>query len=457
MSIGSLGSVLSLNSLSDSPEQAILLTSPLLRATHIVTSAVPQQKHQYTVPSSQGNRRKLSLSPLPFRHRSFSMTLDSSISPSRVGKPRSSSSHQQPQFMANIALDMYKSQSPVISEISDIEDSPQLLATSSGSKFGNQLLQTTSNISLLSLSQQLTNNNDSQSTVMMQESESTSTLHSNSKPSNPIPSRPFMMQRKGSAPFTISNRRLSFNSPAVQVTQFVNVQTRPSIRRPSSVSHSQTQLTSNTSPSIAKFSTGRNQPIQIRQNIETEPDSPPLVPTSLANSPSQFLLSQASPPESVHSSSAFNQTVRNCHTQMKPPSTRQYQNSSGIQLQEQQQQLQQQHSKLKDLITKYSQEGNETNVPPVFPLTRENSISDSIGGRSPEFAPVSSTLPPMTPLVLSPPAEFTCRERLNADYNNNENPECNGKCLDSENTLSANQCIRSNLVTEDIFGETVDD
>lgn len=453
MSTGSFGSVVSINSMPESSEQAILLTSPLLRATQIVTSAVQPQTHQFTVSSPQGNRRKLSLSPLPFHHRSVSMTLDSSISPSKVGKPRSSSSHQQPQFMANFALDMYKSQSPVISETSDIEDSPQLLATSSGNKFGNQLLQTTSNISLLSLSQQLTNSNDSQSTIMMQDSESTSTLHSNLKQTNPLPPRPFMMQRKGSAPFTLcSNRKSSFNSPAVQATQFVNVQTRPGVRRPSSVSQSQVHISANSSASLSKYSMARQQPIQIRQNSAVnEPDSPPLVPTSLASSPSQFLLSQSSPPESVHSNSAFSQIPRsgNTNTHVKQLTSIRQQTT----VEPQQHQQQQQHSKLKELIKKYSEEGIETNIPPVFSLTRENSITDLIGGRSPEFAPVSSTLPPMTPLELSPPPEFTCREDINIDNEVGVNEDDN---LESEIRLS-NQDTRNNSVTEDIFGETIDD
>ncbi|GME99361.1 unnamed protein product [Ambrosiozyma monospora] len=42
----------------------------------------------------------------------------------------------------------------------------------------------------------------------------------------------------------------------------------------------------------------------------------------------------------------------------------------------------------------------------MYPISRQPSISNSInsiGGKSPEFLPVSSTMPPMTPLNLSMP------------------------------------------------------
>lgn len=101
-------------------------------------------------------------------------------------------------------------------------------------------------------------------------------------------------------------------------------------------------------------------------------------------------------------------------------------------------------------MTKFTEENNDiTNLPPAFVLTRENSITDSIGGRSPEFAPVSSTLPPMTPLVLSLPTEFTSRGEENDEYNDESDLE--------DNNQTSSGGIRSNSVTEDIFGETIDD
>ncbi|ODV84381.1 hypothetical protein CANARDRAFT_181829, partial [[Candida] arabinofermentans NRRL YB-2248] len=96
------------------------------------------------------------------------------------------------------------------------------------------------------------------------------------------------------------------------------------------------------------------QSIQIHNGME--PDSPSLNPTSLAGSPSNFYLNHSSPPGSLKSH-----------------------NTSYINLNA-------------PLSLTHSQ------------TARANSMTNSIGGRSPDFLPVSSTLPPMTPLNLSIPA-----------------------------------------------------
>ncbi|KAG7814074.1 hypothetical protein KL921_000348 [Ogataea angusta] len=176
-------------------------------------------------------------------------------------------------------------------------ESPALLATSVGFDSQGHLITSASNISLLSLS---------------------------STPSN--------LQR------TFTNPRL----PLLQTTSSTAVPQQQQYYRKYSF----------TSPKTS----GRAQPMAIH----AAPDSPSLIPTSLAASPSNFNLNQSSPPNSLKSRSSS------------------YINAPSLRL--------------------------NTRFPTHLPSTRTDSVPNSIGGRSPEFLPCSLSMPPMTPLNLSMPA-----------------------------------------------------
>ncbi|KAG7700234.1 hypothetical protein KL930_000922 [Ogataea haglerorum] len=183
-------------------------------------------------------------------------------------------------------------------------ESPALLATSVGFDSQGHLVTSASNISLLSLNQQV------------------ATLSS-----------------------TPSNLQRTFTNPRLPLLQ------------PSSASAAPQQQQyyrrySFTSPKTS----GRAQPMAIH----AAPDSPSLIPTSLAASPSNFNLNQSSPPNSLKSRSSS------------------YINAPSLRL--------------------------NTRFPTHLPLTRTESVPNSIGGRSPEFLPCSLSMPPMTPLNLSMPA-----------------------------------------------------
>ncbi|KAG7895707.1 hypothetical protein KL936_000415 [Ogataea polymorpha] len=185
-------------------------------------------------------------------------------------------------------------------------ESPALLATSVGFDSQGHLITSASNISLLSLNQQV------------------ATL--SSTPSN--------LQR------TFTNPRL----PLLQASSTTAI--------PQQQQQQYYRKYSFTSPKTS----ARAQPMAIH----AAPDSPSLIPTSLAASPSNFNLNQSSPPNSLKSRSSS------------------YINAPSLRL--------------------------NTRFPSHLPLTRTDSVPNSIGGRSPEFLPCSLSMPPMTPLNLSVPA-----------------------------------------------------
>ncbi|KAH3661994.1 hypothetical protein OGAPHI_006175 [Ogataea philodendri] len=183
-------------------------------------------------------------------------------------------------------------------------ESPDLLATSVGVDSQGNLITSASNISLLSLNQQV------------------GTISATS----------------GSFQRNLNQHRL----PLLQTSSSSSIPQQGQAYRKYSF----------TSP---KGTTRTTQPVAIL----AAPDSPSLIPTSLAASPSNFNLNQSSPPNSFKSRSSS------------------YLAGSSFRL--------------------------NNRFTPHYPLTRTDSIPNSIGGRSPEFLPSSLNMPPMTPLNLSVP------------------------------------------------------
>ncbi|GAV27578.1 hypothetical protein PMKS-001046 [Pichia membranifaciens] len=306
---------------------------------------------------------------------------------------------------------------------------------------GSELVPSISNISLLSLNQQ----HNTLAGQMLTDAYSTETVISSATANaqetssrfNTSSHRHLTLQRvPNSLPlqhsqFSIGSRKSSFNSPTLQSPQMFIPQTRSSLRRSSSNSFQQPP---SQSVSNQYRSQQPKQPIQIKQraiNIDdsyAEPDSPALVPISLAGSPSNFLLSHSSPPNSYKAASllpSISQPLsRNIGSSGGPanyplPSTVLPQTATNRLFASRPQ-----SSQLKLSLNRFS----DDHLPqPSLPLTRADSLTDSIGGRSPELAPVSSTLPPMTPLILSMPSELSSRSNSNAvvdddcdDFNNGD-------------------------------------
>lgn len=455
------------------------------------------------------NHRRLSLSPqLPISQRSNGGSFSSEST-------RSPKSPRNSRIITHLSLDMSRPQeiqhqaSP-----SNVEDSPQLLATSVGAEVGSELVPSISNISLLSLNQQHNSiasqmHADTYSTDTVLSSVSTANLQ-DATPSrfNTSSHRHLNLQRVPNsipmqhAQFSIGSRKSSFNSPTLQSPQMFIPQTRSNLRRSSSNSFQQPQ----SQPTTVQYRSQQpKQPIQIKQkgtNIYesfTAPDSPALIPISLGDSPSNFLLSHSSPPNSYKSASLLASISQSLPRNNGSSATNNYASASNILPQTATNRLvtsRPQTSQLKLSLNRFS----DDYLPhPSPPLTRADSLTDSIGGRSPELAPVSSTLPPMTPLILSMPNELSSRSNSNAvldddcDETNNESIDGNntGHCINNNNSLgttnndgksrllNGNDNILTNDIekidmgristhikndeqdslsqNDDIFGETIDD
>lgn len=476
---------MSFRSVPQSPTQNVLL-SPRI-----------QMEHHHA-------HRRLSLSPqLPISQRSNGGSFSSEST-------KSPKSPKTTRIITHLSLDMSRQPQDIQQVLStNVEDSPQLLATSVGAEVGSELVPSISNISLLSLNQQ----HNTLAGQMLTDAYSTETVISSATANaqdtssrfNASSHRHLTLQRvPNSLPlqhsqFSIGSRKSSFNSPTLQSPQMFIPQTRSSLRRSSSNSFQQP-----TSQSVSNQyrSQQPKQPIQIKQraiNIDdsyAEPDSPALVPISLAGSPSNFLLSHSSPPNSYKAASllpSISQPLpRNIGSSNGPAN---YPLPSTILPQTATNRLfasRPQSSQLKLSLNRFS----DDHLPqPSLPLTRADSLTDSIGGRSPELAPVSSTLPPMTPLILSMPSELSSRSNSNAvvdddcdDFNNRDSnhnnrsdsisfSNSNGKNLsaiegmnDGTTRNGYNNSEISRLSThtqkdeqdsfsqnDDIFGETIDD
>lgn len=385
----------------ESSQERTLFSSPPLRGHHMTNP------HNGTTGTHQTNHRKSSFAsdPTPASPRPPKSVRYADIDTLNFDTCKAPSI---------LEMNGLPSQHRVVDTL-NIEDSPQLLATSVGAEIGSQLVPSISNISLLSLNQQPnTPTNDSNQTLNASNLISAETPEACVRISTPN-QRHMLLQRGPNniaiqhAQYTIGSRKSSFHSPTLQGSQ-LNAQSRPAIRRPSSSAYQQQQQQSSL-----------KQPIQIRYprgNIDglfMEPDSPVLNPISLSGSPSNFLLSHSSPPNSLKSSSVLSSIqlplsrFNNTNTQARPSMARKQPSQTQIQS-SQQQHIPNQNSQLKLLINKYTDDSLPN---PPFLLTRENSISESIGGRSPELAPVSTTLPPMTPLILSMPLDLGSRSNSN--------------------------------------------
>lgn len=396
---------MSIRSVPQSPTQNVLLSSPRI-----------QMEHHHA-------HRRHSLSPqLPISQRSNGGSFSSEST-------KSSKSPKTTRIITHLSLDMSRQPQDIQQVLAgNVEDSPQLLATSVGAEMGSELVPSISNISLLSLNQQ----QNTLTSQMLTDAYSADTVISSATANsqdmssrfNTSSHRHLTLQRvPNSLPlqhtqFSIGSRKSSFNSPTLQSPQMFIPQTRSSLRRSSSNSFQQPPPQS---VSSQYRSQQPKQPIQIKQraiNIDdsyAEPDSPALVPISLAGSPSNFLLSHSSPPNSYKAASLL--------PSISQPLPRNIGNSNGaannyplpstILPQTATNRLfssRPQSSQLKLSLNRFS----DDYLPhPSLPLTRADSLTDSIGGRSPELAPVSSTLPPMTPLILSMPSELSSRSNSN--------------------------------------------
>lgn len=268
--------------------------------------------------------------------------------------------------------------------------SPQLLATSVEG-MGDELVPSISNISLLSLNQQ-------QSAILNDppsSSSGTNNRQRNLRSSNAIG------YFQPSTPTNFTNRKPSMNSP--------NAFRRPSMYQSSSRKNS--------------------------TNFEfSEPDSPSLAPISIAGSPSNFLLSQNSPPSSLK-----NQMGAYLMANQIPRYLR-----NGRRLSQ-------------------SQNGLSLNPisRPVYPLDSQSPLQMTPMlklnlQKSPELAPVSTTLPPVTPLTLSMPHELSMRSNSQVVFDDYDDDDVIDDVNDGRNPSLRDRNIGSNDTTDDIFGEKID-
>ena len=350
---------------------------------------------------------RMSLSPQLTSQRSRRSS--SSVS-SDTRSPKSGRSYSQNQGIIHLSLDLSmhtNSASGVPRDIpipprgtlnigaTNVEDSPQLLASSVGEQIGSQLVPSISNISLLSLNQHqqqqlqqhflatdnnldTSNNLNSSVNATMNPQDLTSRLNSSAQ-------RHLHFQRGPTSNIQLAtntltgSRKSSFNSPTLQGPQFFNpTQARSAKIRRSSSNAAQLQQQKQQSFFASRSKRGSMDDLQA-------PESPTLAPISLAGSPSNFLLSHSSPPNSLKASSVLSNIqfpmtrFNNLNTPPRPSSSRQ-------------------NTQMKGSNNRYT----DDNIPDLsIPIGRGNSLSESIGGRSPQLSPISTTLPPMTPLALS--------------------------------------------------------
>lgn len=328
----------------------------------------------------------------------------------------------------------------------NVENSPQLLATSvndGNNDISGLLVPSTSNISLLSLNQQLNHNNINNTTELnttdvIYNPHDTSLRYANTiqRHRGPNNNNTFTIAHPHTQ-FTIGNsRKSSFNSPTLQGTQIFPRSIN--LRRSSSNAYQHPQ---------------QKQPIQIIQKHSSidkslaDPDSPSLGPISLSESPSNFLLSHSSPPNSYKSSPLLSTTQRPIRPGSRNNLTTLNLNSG------------------KFYINKNSLDQNQNPIQlPQFavPISRSDSIPDSVGGRSPELAPVSTTLPPITPLVLSVSHNFLDESSSAVeDYEDNEMSLHSPSSINNSDNITDNFDSKHRNIdpsqVDDIFGESIDD
>lgn len=270
--------------------------------------------------------------------------------------------------------------------------SPQLLATSAG--LGNELVPSISNISLLSLNQQ--------QSASLNDPPSSSSSGTNNRQRNLRSSANSIgfFQSSTSSPSNFNNRKHSMNSPNA-------------FRRPSNY---QTSSRKNSS------------------NIEfSEPDSPSLAPISIAGSPSNFLLSQNSPPSSLKNQMGAYLMANQIPRYLRN-GRRLSQNQNGLSL----------NNLTRSFCSVDSQSPLQTT--PILKLNLQ---------KSPQLAPVSTTLPPVTPLTLSMPSELSMRSNSQAVFDDDDDLE--GVDDNEIYNVPLNRNFGSNDTTEDIFGEKIDD
>lgn len=241
------------------------------------------------------------------------------------------------------------------------ETSPELLATSVGKDSDGVLIPSSSSISLLSLNSSTNKSSFSPHGISEQwrnnlqrsmKNQHRYPIGTSSSYLSGIPTQPTNM----GAPATLGTRRSSFAKSPVGIPM--------------------RKINSNTHSIQIKVGNGR----QVRQK-HMEPDSPSLGPVSASGSPSCFFLTDNSPPSSLQS------------------------NHSGINL------YMGQFTNGQRLSRQGTRHGEQVygRVPSKRPISRTDSISSSIGGKSPDFLPVSSTIPSMTPLNLSFPGSIHIR------------------------------------------------
>lgn len=276
------------------------------------------------------------------------------------------------------------------------EESPELLATSVGNEIGGNLIPSSSNISLLSL------NSDA--------------------PHSPGPT---------SIDGWHSNVQRTLNQQRYPTGAFTTQHTS-SNRSPTPLSGPTFAQQKSPTQKIAR--TGLVQQLAVQSPTSGSPsqlppkgaDSPSFGPVSASGSPSCYYLTDLSPPSSQPSSYVNMSSLSNLPPprMIRPNSRLHLRAASGV--------------KYKD--------------------SRSNSISNSIGGKSPEFLPVSSTLPSMTPLNLSISTESKEAKAENVIESDNEdaNNGSEGNAQEDGDHTRDDREDRDEQDEQDVFGESIE-
>lgn len=345
-----------------------------------------------------------------------------------------------------------------INTVMDGEDSPDLLATSVGKEVDGRLVPSSSSISLLSLNN---GGNGVAGESYNASGTSSHSAHNNNSLDQWRPNRqrvinqhryPSPMIQHSStylpglvgqgtnlgAPATIGPRRSSFTSPTFPGSAAF-AQTSPGKLKRSDSSNNTAAKSIHMSrrgsrryPQFARPQFSSYQNLQLHGQYqsqgddvdEDDPGSPSLGPVSASGSPSGFYLTDNSPPSSLRSNSS------NFNTYMA--------------------QIQQNRPKYGFSSTR-NQGFAEIPLPRVGgglrgydsrKQSRANSMTSSIGGRSPEFLPTTTAFSSMTPLNLS---------LTNTLQDNNERA--------SEKLSSSTNNSVSSVISDDndVFGESIND
>lgn len=421
-----------------SPEQLPFVGSPRIISVQNRQEKSPNFSHQ-------GDPKRLSLSPsFSLSNRNNLATSDMLKSP--VRSPRGGNMITVTDAISNPAR---TSVNMDVKHLPNIEDSPQLLATSVGAEIGSELVPSISNISLLSLNQlnstpaSLSNNNIPQNLNPSYNVDSNlSQEETAAYRSNSFAQRHFNNQRQPNLPpiqhstFSVGgSRKSSFHSPTLTSSPYFNSASRPRMRRQSSnVSHQQQSF------SIASFVKNKPNQTTTRRKTSTgdmlyEPDSPSLDPVSLSGSPSNFMLTQTSPPSSLKSNSLLSSTqFPLCKNTFRSSNTR----KSSLSM------LNSNVSQLKLLVNNLTDEQSFYQIP-----MNRNDSSSSIGRRSPELRPVNATLPPMTPLNLSAHDSLSGRSNSVAIIDDDEEEE---EGYDEETTSCHAGNTRKHSINKEVSG-----